>query len=191
VKRYARRAARVMATAALLVVTTARCATDAGTGNAVRQADDTTTVSVQRLALDSLFSGREHAQRLVLWATDAPDGPALEALGSAVRRPAAPRVIDVTRLAPSLPARTLTEDAVADLFRRNPDGWAAFYREHPGSSGLVELSPVWLAPDGTTATTYVGRSCGEHCRHAWRLRARRQDGRWRIGELTWVRVPGA
>ena len=185
----ARHAARVTATAALLVVG-ARCATDTGGRSATRQADDTTTYAVQRLALDSLFNGREHAQRLVLWATDVTNGPALEPLGSVVTRSATPRTIDVTRLAPSLPARTLTEDAVADLFRRNADGWAAFYREYSGSAGLVELSPVWLAPDGSTATTYVGRSCGEHCRNAWRILARRQDGRWRIEDLTWVRVPG-
>ena len=185
----ARHAARVTATAALLVVG-ARCATDTGGRGATRQADDTTTYAVQRLALDSLFNGREHAQRLVLWATDVTNGPALEPLGSVVTRSAAPRAIDVTRLEPSLPARTLTEDAVADLFRRNADGWAAFYREYSGSAGLVELSPVWLAPDGITATTYVGRSCGEHCRNAWRILARRQDGRWGIEDLTWVRVPG-
>ncbi|MFL5581148.1 MAG: hypothetical protein ACJ8AO_12300, partial [Gemmatimonadaceae bacterium] len=102
----ARHAARVTAMAALLVVG-ARCETDTGGRSATRQADDATTYAVQRLALDSLFNGREHAQRLVLWATDVIDGPALEPLGSAVMRSAAPRPIDITRLAPSLPARTL------------------------------------------------------------------------------------
>jgi hypothetical protein len=144
---------------------------------------------VQRLALDSLFTGRERAQRLVLWATDAADGPALEALGPIIPRATMPRTIDVARLAPSLPARTMTEAAVAALFQKNPDGWAAFFRENSGSAGLVELSPVWLTTGGDSATTYVGRSCGEHCRNAWRASARRTSSGWIMTELAWVRVP--
>ena len=36
----------------------------------------------------------------------------------------------------------------------------------------------------------VGRSCGEHCRNAWRVSARRVSSRWSITELQWVRVAG-
>ena len=188
--RRARHSARVTVAVALAVAG-ARCAGDIGANHVRREADETTSYDVQRVALDSLFNGRERARRLVLWESDAADGPALEALRSTIPRVTMSRRIDVVRLAPSLPARTLTEAAVADLFRKNPDGWAAFFRENAGSAGLIELSPVWLSPGGDSATTYVGRSCGEHCRNAWRVSARRTSSRWIITELQPVRVPGA
>jgi hypothetical protein len=189
VNRRARRAARVFVAVALAMAG-ARCAPGDRSRGVRREADEATSYAVQRLALDSLFTGRERSQRLVLWATDAADGPALEALRSTIPRATSSRRIDVARLAPPLPARTLTEAAVADLFRKNPDGWAAFFRENPGSAGLIELSPVWLSPGGDSATTYVGRSCGEHCRNAWQVSARRTSSGWIMTDLAWVRVPG-
>jgi hypothetical protein len=186
VRSRARRAARAALVVALSLAG-AGCARGDRSHGATREADEATSYDVQRVALDSLFNGRERAQRLVLWDSDAADGPALE---SAIPRTAAPRVTDIARLAPSLPARTMSEAAVADLFRENPDGWAAFFRENPGSSGLVELSPVWLSADGDSATTYVGRSCGEHCRHVWRVSVRRMRSRWKIIDLQPVRVAG-
>ena len=154
--------------------------------------DEATAYAVQRVALDTLFNGREHAARLLIWATDAGDGPALEAVGPSLVRPAVPRPIDVARLRASLPARVVSETELAALFRRNPDAWAAFFREHPGAAGLVELAPVTVSPDGAVAETYVGRSCGEHCRNVWWLRARRMtNDDWRVDTLGWVPVPGA
>ncbi len=188
--RDARRAARVTL-AVLVAVAGARCTGDADANHVRREADETTSYDVQRVALDSLFNGRERAQRLVLWESDAANGPVLEALRSTLPRVRQSHTIDVARLAPSLPTRTLTEAAVADLFRKNPDGWAAFFREHPGSSGLVELSPVWLSGNGDSATTHIGRSCGEHCRNAWRVSARRMGSRWTVTDVQWVRVPGS
>ena len=168
-----------------------RCVADRG-DRVDRGTSERTAYAVQRLALDTLFNGREHATRLVLWASDAGDGPALEALGAPLARPKVPRSIDVSRLVPSLPARVVSEADLTTLFRRHPDAWAAFFREHPGAPGLVELSPVRLSPDGRVAETYVGRSCGEHCRNVWRVRvSRAADGNWRVDTLEWVRVPGA
>ena len=176
---------------AMLGVAFAACTDGGRRAAATRFADEATSYAVQRLALDSLFSGRERARRIVLWATDAGDGPVFEALDSLIPKPPAPRAIDVARLGASLPARTMTEAALSALFRQNPDAWAAFFRENPAAAGLVELSPVRVSPDGRSATTYVGRSCGEHCRNAWRVVASRASGRWTIVELQWVRVPGA
>lgn len=158
--------------------------------NARRLPDDATTYAVQRLALDSLFTSREHHTRLVLWATDAANGPVLDALGALVVRPDVPHDIDVRRLAPTLPAQVMHEYELDTLFRRKPDAWAEFFRENPGAAGLVELSPVQLSNDGTVAETIIGRSCGEHCRNAWRLRARRTRGdAWQLETLEWLPVP--
>ena len=172
-------------------VAVALLVTGCGVRTADTIADEAAAYAVQRAALDTLFNGREHAARLVIWATDAGDGPALEAASPLLVRPAVPRPIDVARLRASLSTQVVSETELAALFRRNPDAWAAFYREHPGAAGLVELAPVTLSPDGAVAETYVGRSCGEHCRNVWWLRARRvtSDG-WHVDTLGWVRVPG-
>ena len=175
-----------------LAVLGARCAGESRARGDDRSAHDATTYSVQRLALDTLFNGRERASRLVLWATDAGDGPALTSLGRVVVRPPAPRAIDLGRLAPSLPAGVMTEREMAALFREHPDGWAAFFRENPGAAGLVELSPVRLLDQGREAEMYVGRSCGEHCGNVWRLTARRvASGIWRVDSLQWIQLPGS
>jgi len=170
----------------------AACTPDRAAPNANRVADEVTSYAVQRAALDSLFMGREHHERLVLWSTDAGDGPVLETLGPALVRSRTPRTIDVGRLRARLPARVVTEAQIAELFRRHPDAWAAFFRENPGAAGLVELAPVRRAADGRTAQTYVARSCGEHCRSAWDVTARRDTtGAWRITDIRVVRLPPA
>jgi hypothetical protein len=163
-----------------------------GRSSGDRTADATIAYAVQRLALDTLFNGAEHHERLVLWATDGGNGPALEALGTEIVRPDTPHAIDIAALAPTLPARVMTEVELSVLFRNNPDAWAAFFRENSGAAGLVELSPVRLTADGARAATYVGRSCGEHCRNVWRFVAqRRPDGVWRVDTVRWVRAPAA
>ena len=189
--RLAARALRAVRLVALAVLGMA-CRGEGRSRQQRPEAADATTHAVQRLALDTLFNGRERAARLVLWATDAGNGPALESLGLAVAPSREPRAIDLPRLAPSLPARVMTEAQVAALFREHPDGWAAFFRDNPGAAGLVELSPVRLVDDGRGAETYVGRSCGEHCRNVWRLTARRvSSSGWRVDSLQWVRVRGS
>ncbi|HUQ80794.1 MAG TPA: hypothetical protein VM076_06645 [Gemmatimonadaceae bacterium] len=178
---------------ALVVLGAHAAACDAGVrASRGHAADATTAYAVQRLALDTLFNGAEHHERLVLWSTDAGDGPVLAALGPAVVRPGNPRVIDISKLTPSLPARVMTEGELGTLFRNNPDAWAAFFRENPGAAGLVEVSGVQLSADNERAVTYVGRSCGEHCRNVWRLVARRRpDGGWAVDTLRWIPVRGA
>lgn len=178
-----------VAFAAVLATLAAGCAGNREHASGV-VADDATTYAVWRLVLDTLFDGREHARRLVLWATDRGDGPVLEALGAPVPRAPMARDIDIGKLSATLPARVMRESELEALFRRYPDAWAAFFRENPGAAGLVELSPVRLLGDARTAgvyEVYVGRSCGEHCRNAWRIVARRESGAgWRVDSLAWV-----
>ena len=153
---------------------------------ACHSADDTTYV-VQRLALDTLFNGREHARQLVLWSSESP-GPTLELILS--QQALEHTSIDIQRLEPTLPATAVDEQTLADLFRDHPDGWAEFFRRYSQSSGLVELSPVRLSSGNSRAELFVGRSCGEHCRNAWRIVAKRTaSGAWRVAELQWIGVP--
>jgi len=146
------------------------------------------TRTVQRLALDTLFNGREHARELVIWSSETA-GPALEQI--LIDHGLEQHPVDVQKLASTIPANTIDEATLTRIFRDNPDAWAEFFRRYPRSSGLVELSPVRFSSGNTVAETYVGRSCGEHCRNAWRIVARRDEtGTWTVTELRWLRVPG-
>ena len=151
-------------------------------------ASDDATYTIQRLALDTLFNGREHARELVIWSSDSA-GPALENILS--RQHLEHPRIDIQRLEPTIPAIAVDEQALTDLFREHPDGWAEFFRRYPQSSGLVELSPIRFSSGDRLAEVFVGRSCGEHCKNAWRISARREPvGAWKVTELRWITVPG-
>ncbi|HEY0780341.1 MAG TPA: hypothetical protein VGD56_20460 [Gemmatirosa sp.] len=122
---------------------------------------------MQATAVRELFIVREHARRLVVWADAAERGPTFDVLG----RDDAD--VDTRALGAAIPVAVdrVTAPDLARLFRRHPDGWAAFYRTYPGAPGVVELaSPVWSGD--TLATVVVGRACGEHCLNAWRVSVR-------------------
>ena len=150
---------------------------------------DAATYDIQRLALDTLFNGRERARELVIWSSDSA-GPVLERIVS--KRPVEQGRIDIRRLKSTIPATVIDEAAITRVFRDHPDAWAEFFRLFPGSPGLVELSPVHFSSGNRVAETYVGRSCGEHCRNAWRIIARRDPGgTWKVAELRWIPVPAS
>ena len=143
--------------------------------------------TIQRIALDTLFNGREHARQLVIWSSDS-TGPALESILSQQHLEHAR--IDVERLQSTIPAITVDERTLTDLFRAYPDGWAEFFGRYPQSSGLVELSAVRFLSGGRAAEMFVGRSCGLHCQNAWHVVAKLdQAGSWKVAELQWIRVP--
>ena len=140
--------------------------------------------AVQSAVVSFLFLEREHARSIELWADSTRAGPVLSVLG--IR----PSVLASLRV----PARTgatlhrITSDTMATIFRDNPDGWEAFFRRYPASSGLVEVSPVTFDGD-SMATVTVGRSCGEHCAVAWRLVvARGADGTLPIRKIEYLPV---
>jgi hypothetical protein len=152
------------------------------------RASDDESYSIQRLALDTLFNGREHPRELVIWSGDS-TGPALEAtlLGAT----SSPTRIDIERLRPTVRATTIDEKALTELFRDHADAWAEFFQRYPQSAGLVELAPVRFSSGNRVADTYIGRSCGEHCRNAWHVTARRDSaGAWKVVDLRWLKVPG-
>ena len=147
--------------------------------------------AVQRAALTTLFLEREHAARLVLWRGPLVDAPTLGALPGADTLPAAggdPRALSLP-----VPVDTANLRTVTAHFRAHPDAWRAWFARHAGSPGLVELTiPRAVDATGTTAELLVGRSCGEHCRMAWRVRVRRQrDGAWRTVSVISLRLPPA
>ncbi len=142
----------------------------AGHGAALSDADMS---AIQRVALHELFSEREHARVLVVWSDSSDAGPVLASLDET---PAS-----TVAASSALPQVRVSRDDVHALFRDHPDGWAALFERHPGAAGLVEVGRVQPGADPRTATLVIGRSCGEHCRMAWRVAARRDASpEWRV-----------
>ena len=151
-------------------------------------APDDASYAIQRLALDTLFNGREHARALVIWSSDSA-GPVLESFLSkqSLRHKGS---IDLTRLNPTLPTVAIDEASITRIFREHPDAWAEFFRRYPRSSGLVEISTVRFSSGNRVADLLVGRTCGPHCQNAWQIVAKRDTSdTWKVAELHWIRVP--
>jgi hypothetical protein len=132
--------------------------------------------AIREAALTELFLVRERARSMVFWVDSVHAGPVFDSL----RLPAGPVVPAPVAPAP-LPSAQVTLADMQALFRDHPDGWAAFFARHPGAPGLVEVGPVERDMDGRRARVAIGRSCGEHCRMAWRVElALETTGGWRI-----------
>jgi hypothetical protein len=170
-------ALRVLIAGALLAGAPAACRTGA------------LDAAVQAAALRAIFVERgESNARLVVWDDGAHAGPVLAALGEPLVAPLAPALFAEGAVGVSVErVRRRTLDS---LFDAHPDGWAAFFRAHRGAYGVVEVATPRYAGDRRTATVVVGRSCGEHCRQAWRVHLRRDDvGAWRQTAVDFLRVP--
>jgi hypothetical protein len=149
----------------LSVLTTARAS------RAVAQPAD--LVNVERVVLRELFLLRERASRIVLYEGPPASAPAL---GATVL----PEGMTLSRLpAARVDGESISAAALATLFRRNPDGWRAWFQRFPGSSGLVERTTPLVR--GDSAVMIVARTCGEHCQQGWIVNAAR-TGRteWKV-----------
>ncbi len=165
----------VVATWLLLVAHGASgCAASSGPGNAGRE-----EAAIQQAALTELFLVRERARSIVFWADSAHVGPVFDSLGV----PAGP-VGSLPAAPPSLASYGVTLADMQALFREHPDGWAEFFVRYPGAPGLVEVGVVERDADGRRARLAIGRSCGEHCRMAWRVEVTRDaTGDWRVASV--------
>jgi len=59
-------------------------------------------------------------------------------------------------------------------------GWPAFYKQFPGSPGILRLSRVGMSADGTQALFYASHTCGGLCGGGWFVVMERRDGHWLI-----------
>ncbi len=163
---------------------------------------DADRAAIQRSALVTLFTQREHAQQLLLWTDPSHESPSLQLLRDTRReaRRETDRAVSranrtgrdsLTASTPTLAMLSLPMRAaavtLADLeahFAAHPDAWEAWFTKYPASSGIVALTePVLRTMAGERsprASLIVARTCGEHCHSAWRVELRRDDtGRWR------------
>jgi hypothetical protein len=144
---------------------------------------------VRGAALRHLFRERERAGQLVVWADAREPGPVFSALGWRPDLSVGRADADLATT-PELPVVGVTAADMARLFRDHPDGWTAFYRRYAGAPGLVEVGLVERSRAG--ASVVVGRACGEHCLHAWRVSlSSGTGGTWRVTRVVPLRVPRA
>jgi hypothetical protein len=122
---------------------------------------------------------------LVVWA-DRDPGPVFAELVATTPDAVPARDAPPTRVG-TVPVVAVRGRDLDTLFRAHPDGWKAFWARYPGATGVIELSPVRLT--GDSAALVVGRSCGEHCRTAWRVRLGRSGAEWRVARVEFLRVP--
>ncbi len=120
------------------------------------------TADVQRVALRALFLERERAASVVIFSDSLNEGPVFSERGETHVR--------VIATPPPLTQHRITLRELEQLFAEHVDGWKAFFRQYPRSAGLVEVGAVTADPDGRAASLLIARSCGEHCRMAWRVR---------------------
>ena len=74
------------------------------------------------------------------------------------------------------------------LFEENGGGWPAYYKQHPGSQGILSFSRVGFSSDRRQAFFYMSSSCGDLCGAGIYVVMQRQGEGWIIGkEFTmWV-----
>ena len=125
----------------------------------------------------------------MLWRGPLADAPTLGALPGADTLPVADG--DPRALALPVPVDTANLRTLTEHFRVHPDAWRAWFARYPGTSGLIETTaPRATDASAAVAELLVGRSCGEHCRMAWRVRVRRHpDGAWRTDSVISLRLP--
>ena len=150
-------------------------------------------MAVQRAAVLTLFVEREHPRILVFWHDGAHPSPTLRLLRTAGVAVDAQQP-DTAALALPLPVHVESLATMEQQFRASPDGWEAWFRRFPASSGIIALTrPVLLATsaDGLVrASVVVARTCGEHCHSAWRVTLQRTvDGRWRTRSVEPLTLP--
>jgi hypothetical protein len=121
--------------------------------------------------LRALFFERERSTRLVVWYDRRPDPCSRRSAA-----PPGPGPAPALARAVGAPVTAVGAADMGRLFRDHPDGWEAFYRTYRIAPGLVEVA-LTRRGDGV-AEAFVGRACGEHCGHAWRVEVRRVGGRW-------------
>ena len=68
------------------------------------------------------------------------------------------------------------------FFKKGGGSWPAYYKQYPGSQGVLEFSRVGFNADGTQALFYYGNTCGGLCGGGGYVVMKKRSGRWVIGK---------
>jgi hypothetical protein len=66
------------------------------------------------------------------------------------------------------------------IFKKGGGDWLAYYKQFPGSPGLLTFSRVGFSTDGAQALLYVSSNCGGLCGGGYYVVMERHNGRWVI-----------
>jgi hypothetical protein len=166
--------------AALLLVVVSAC----GPGR-----DYPSERAVLKATLLELFARREQAQVITVWHDPRRQSPTLSAFGGPWDHhdTLALQVVDTTAFGLPFRVERITLGDMERYFRDHPKGWDAWFAEHPGNAGVVEVVKPRMFQD--SAVVYVGRACGELCRSAWRVTVARRNGTWAVSRVDVLKVP--
>jgi hypothetical protein len=145
--------------------------------------------AVLKVTLMELFATREHAQAITVWHDPRQQAPTLSAFGGPWGQDdtLALQVVDTTALGLPFRVERITLGEMEHYFREHPKGWDAWFAEHQGNAGVVEVVTPRMFQD--SAVVYIGRACGELCRSAWRVTVGRRGDRWAVSRVDVLKVP--
>ncbi len=83
-------------------------------------------------------------------------------------------------LHPSIDYELVTSAQLERIFCKHCGFWPAYYKQFPGSQGLLTFSGVGFSADGTQAFFYFSNSCGGLCGTGHYAIMEKRDGRWVI-----------
>jgi hypothetical protein len=77
---------------------------------------------------------------------------------------------------------------IDSIFTKKGDPWSAYYKQFPGSQGILTFSRVGFSADGRQALFYVSNRCGGLCGGGSYVVMENINGRWMIGKeiVKWV-----
>lgn len=66
------------------------------------------------------------------------------------------------------------------IFKKGGGDWPAYFKQFPGSPGLLTFSRVGFSPDGTQALFYLSATCGGLCGSGYYIVMEKHSGQWVI-----------
>jgi hypothetical protein len=83
-------------------------------------------------------------------------------------------------LHPSIEYQIASSAQLGPIFCKGCGFWPAYYKQFPGSQGLLTFSGVGFSADGTQAFFYFRNRCGGLCGRGDYVIMQKHDGRWAI-----------
>jgi len=80
----------------------------------------------------------------------------------------------------SIKYKLVTTKDLRKYFRESGNGWDAFYRDYPSSSGIIILSTIGFNETLSEALIYVQHSCGSLCASGQYICLRKEEGEWKV-----------
>jgi hypothetical protein len=81
---------------------------------------------------------------------------------------------------PSIDYELVTSAQLEPIFCKHCGFWPAYYKQYPGSQGLLEFSGVGFSADGTQAFFYFSNRCEGLCGTGDYVVMEKREGRWVI-----------